>query len=228
MLVGNPSHSYHPGGFYPGARPPDIEQVHCVWQRCICPSQAAPLAQGGVLDGWRAGWARPDEGVWVDEGGVVHVDKPMRLGVVNGWWGWQPKLSGRGRDGGRCPPPPLEMGVKMFELAQTNLFTHPLAVRRQLLARAGLGGDGVCGEGLDVDADLVGGDGHGGFQPGGGEPRGVCRGGARHRLPAQARRNPRWGPPAAAQPQPPGCLRQGPGGHLPRPGPPRHGMLIAF
>ena len=51
VLVGNPSHSYHP----------DIEEVHCVWQWCICPSQAAPLAQGGALDGWRAGWARPDE-----------------------------------------------------------------------------------------------------------------------------------------------------------------------
>ena len=61
VLVGNPSHSYHPEGFYPGARPPDIEEVHCVWQWCICPSQAAPLAQGGALDGWRAGWARPDE-----------------------------------------------------------------------------------------------------------------------------------------------------------------------
>ena len=32
-----------------------------MWQWCICPSQAAPLAQGGALDGWRAGWARPDE-----------------------------------------------------------------------------------------------------------------------------------------------------------------------
>ena len=29
-------------------------------------------------------------------------------------------------------------------------------------------------------------------------------------------------------PQPPGRLRQGPRGPLPRPGPPRHGMLIAF
>ena len=37
-----------------------------------------------------------------------------------------------------------------------------------------------------------------------------------------------WGPPAAAPPQPPGRLRQGPGGHLPRPGPARHGMLPAF
>ena len=26
--------------------------------------------------------------VWVDEGGVVHLDRPLRLGVVNGWWGW--------------------------------------------------------------------------------------------------------------------------------------------
>ena len=94
--------------------------------------------------------------------------------------------------GGRAPAP-HRMGVKMFELVQTNVFTpetkkgegHPLAIRRQLLAGARLGGDGVCREGLDVDADLVSADGHGGFQPGGGEPGGVCRVGARHRLPAQ-------------------------------------------
>ena len=36
------------------------------------PSQAAPMAQGGVLDRWRARWARPDE-----EGG----------GGVGGEWG---------------------------------------------------------------------------------------------------------------------------------------------
>ena len=35
-------------------------------------------------------------------------------------------------------------------------------------------------------------------------------------------------PPQPHPPQPPGRLRQGPGGHLPRSRPPRHGMLIAF
>ena len=45
-------------------------------------------------------------------------------------------------------PTPPERGVKMFELAQTNIFMHewkkggghPLAIRRPLLAGAGLGG----------------------------------------------------------------------------------------
>ena len=73
----------------------------------------APPAVGG------GGW------VWVDEGGVVHLDRPLRLGVVNGWSGWQPELPGPGKKWGEVqPPPPFpEMGVKMFELAQTNLFT---------------------------------------------------------------------------------------------------------
>ena len=54
---------------------------------------------------------------------MVHLEKPLRLGVVNGWWGWQPELPGPGKGWGQVrPPPPLEMGVKMFELAQTNLF----------------------------------------------------------------------------------------------------------
>ena len=42
---------------------------HQISSRCtLCgsgasaPEQVAPLAQGGVLDGRRAGWARPDEG----------------------------------------------------------------------------------------------------------------------------------------------------------------------
>ena len=49
--------------------------------------------------------------------------------------------------------PPLEKGVKMFELAQLNLFTlevrkaggggEPLAIHRHVLAGAGSGGDGV-------------------------------------------------------------------------------------
>ena len=87
--------------------------------------------------------------VWVDEGGVVHLDKPLRLGVVNGLWGWQREFPGAGKRWGEVPPPPQKkMGVKMFELAQTNIFTperkkgggHPLAIRRPLLAGARLGG----------------------------------------------------------------------------------------
>ena len=56
-----------------------------MWQWCICPSQAAPLAQGGVLDGWRAGWARPDEGT--------------RAMLWRSVWGWV--LGGVGTCGGR-------------------------------------------------------------------------------------------------------------------------------
>ena len=44
--------------------------------------------------------------------------------------------------------PPRERGVKMFELAESNIFTpelkkgggHPVAIRRPLLAGAGRGG----------------------------------------------------------------------------------------
>ena len=57
----------------------------------------------------------------MDEGVVVHLDKPLRLGVVRGWWGWQRELPGK--KWGETRPPPPEMGVKMFELAQLNLFT---------------------------------------------------------------------------------------------------------
>ena len=54
-------------------------------------------------------------------GGGIHMDNPIRLGVVRGWWGWQPELPGQ--KWGEMPPPPPEKGVKMFELAQLNLFT---------------------------------------------------------------------------------------------------------
>ena len=84
VRVGNPSHSYHREGFYTGARPPDIEEVHCVWQWCICPSQAAPLAQGGALDGWRAGWARPDEEGGREVGGVERQGEVERHGGQRG------------------------------------------------------------------------------------------------------------------------------------------------
>ena len=43
--------------------------------------------------------------VWVDGGGgVVHLDKPLRLGVVKGWWVWQQELPGK--KWGETPPPP--------------------------------------------------------------------------------------------------------------------------
>ena len=55
----------------------------------------------------------------MDEGGVGHLNKPLRLGVVRGGWGWQRELPGKKWGETR---PPLEMGVKTFELAQLNLF----------------------------------------------------------------------------------------------------------
>ena len=101
----------------------------------------------------------------------------------------------------------------MFELAQLNLFTpevrrgggKPLAIHRHVLAGAGTGGGGVCGEDLYLDADVVGDHGDGGVRPVGGQPGGICRIGARHHLSPQAQgqssRSPRnWGTPAAAPP----------------------------
>ena len=43
-------------------------------------------------------------------GGVVHLDKSLRLGVVNGSWGWQRELPGPGQRWGEVPPPPLNGG----------------------------------------------------------------------------------------------------------------------
>ena len=83
-------------------------------------------------------------------GGGSTWTSPCRWGRAEGGGGGNGSC--RGRNGGRPPPPP-EMGVKMFELAQLNLFTPerkkggggPLAFHRQLLVRAGLGEDGVWG-----------------------------------------------------------------------------------
>ena len=50
----------------------------------------------------------PGRSVWLDEGGVVHRDKPMRLRVVRGWWGWERELPGR--KWGETPPPPPRKG----------------------------------------------------------------------------------------------------------------------
>ena len=145
-------------------------------------------------------------------GGVVQLDKPLLRGWSEGG-GVATEVSGE-EMGEHAPALPPEMGVKMFESAQLNLFTprgkmggHPLAIYHQLLAGVWLGGDGVWGEDLSLYADVIGADGHGGVRSAGGEPEGVCRDGARHRLPAQvlakARRNRRnLGPPAPAPPQP--------------------------
>ena len=52
----------------------------------------------------------------------VHKDKPLRFGGrVSGEWWWQPEMSG-GKKGQLGPP--SDKGVKMFELAQFNIFTR--------------------------------------------------------------------------------------------------------
>ena len=177
--------------------------------------------------------------VWVNGGGVVHLDKPLRLGVVEGSWGWHCELPGQGnKRWGEVPPPP-QRGVKMFELPQTNIFTPERkkgggGTHWRFVAHSwqglGLGGVEWVGKAWVWTPTWLALLDFGGFNPE--AHRGLCRGGARHRHPAQAqaqaRRSPRWRPPAAAPPQPRGRLRQGIGGHLPRPGPPRHGMSIAF
>ena len=44
-------------------------------------------------------------------GGVVHLDKPLHLGVVEGSWGWQRELPGQGNKPlGEVPPPPPKGG----------------------------------------------------------------------------------------------------------------------
>ena len=44
----------------------------------------------------------PRRWVWVDEGGLVHLDKPMRVGVVRGRWRWERELPRR--QWGETPP----------------------------------------------------------------------------------------------------------------------------
>ena len=68
-------------------------------------------------------WGRGGGYGWTGGGGVVHLDKPLRQGVIEGSWGWQRELPGQGNERwGEVGVPP-ERGVKMFELAQTNIFT---------------------------------------------------------------------------------------------------------
>ena len=46
--------------------------------------------------------------VWVDGGGggLVHLDKPLRPGVVEGSWGWQSELPEPGQRWGEVGDPP--------------------------------------------------------------------------------------------------------------------------
>ena len=88
--------------------------------------------------------------VWVDGGGVVHLDKPLRLGEVEGSWGWQRELPGPGnkRWGDVPPPPPPKGGCRCLSWRKPTFSPpsgkrgggHPLAIRRPTLAGAGLGG----------------------------------------------------------------------------------------
>ena len=103
----------------------------------------------------------------------------------------------------------------MFDLAQTNIFTperkkggaitgdsSPTAGRGW--AWGGVEWVGNAWVGTPTWSALLG---IRGFQPRGGEPGDVCRGGARHRHPAQAqaqaRRSPRWRPPCSRTPPTP-------------------------
>ena len=92
------------------------------------------------------------------------MDKPLRLGVVKGWWGWQ-------QDMGSFNPEAANWGAYAG-------FLHGIASRPKSKPKPA--------------ATITG------------------------------------GPPQPHPPQPVGRLRQGPGGHLPRPRPPRHGMLIVL
>ena len=175
--------------------------------------------------------------VWVDEGGVVHMDRPLRLGVVNRWWGWQRELSGPRKGWGEAPPQ-KKMGVKLFELAQTNIFTPEKkkggATQWRFVAN--------CWQGLGLGGVEYGGKAwtptwsammdFGGFNPEGANPgayAGVVHGiASRPKSKPKPAATPAGNPPQPNPPQPPGRVRQGTGGHPPRPGPPRHGMLTAF
>ena len=50
-------------------------------------------------------WGRVGGYGWM-RGGVAQLDRPLRLGVVNGWWGWQPEFPGAEKRWGEVRPPP--------------------------------------------------------------------------------------------------------------------------
>ena len=65
------------------------------------------VGMGGRGGGWLSTWTSPSASGWSRGRGGGNVS--CRGSRTSG--------------GGRCPPPPPERGVKMFELAQTNIFT---------------------------------------------------------------------------------------------------------
>ena len=168
----------------------------------------------------------------MDPEGVVHRDKPLRLGVgVLGerWW----QLGLPGQNWGEVTPP-SEKGVKMFELAQLNLFTPKVRkggashwqFTSMCLQALGLGGMKFAGRVWTWTPTWSAIMEMGGFAPSAanrGAYAGLVHGIAYRPKPKQAQgpRNPRKcappPPPAAAPPQPPGRLRQGRGSHHPRP-----------
>ena len=180
--------------------------------------------------------------VWVDEGGVVHLYRPLRPGVVNGWWGWQTYLPGPGKGWGevRAPPPPPKGGLNMLDLAQTNIFTPErkkgATIHWRLVAHClkglGLGGVEWAGKAWVWTPSCSALMDFGGFNrevANRGAYAGVVRGiASRPKSKPKPAATPAGAPPQPHPPQLPGRLRQGSGGQLPRLGPPKHGMLIAL
>ena len=127
------------------------------------------------------------------------------------------------------PPPPPEMGVKMYELGQTNLFTPERkkggTTHWRFVANCwqglGLGGMEYVEKAWTWTPTWSALMDMGGINPAAANQGGVCRIGARHRLPAQvqaqARRNPRFGPPRSRTLPTPGTLATRPWGPSPPP-----------
>ena len=66
-------------------------------------------------------------------GGVVHLDKPLRRGVVKGWWRWQQELPGPGKRWGEVRPPrkwgeDVQVGAnQLLHSREEKGAGHPLA-----------------------------------------------------------------------------------------------------
>ena len=128
----------------------------------------------------------------------------------------------------------------MFELAQTNIFTTERkkggATHWRFVANCwqglGLGGVEWVGKAWVWTPTWSALLDFGGFNPEAAN-RGVYAG-VLHGIAGRPKPKPKpaaapaGGPPQPHPPQPRGRLRQGTGGHLPRLGPPRHGMSIVF
>ena len=123
----------------------------------------------------------------------------------------------------------------IFELAQTNIFTPERkkggGTHWRLVAHCwqglGLGGVDWVGKAWVSTPTWSALLEFGGFSPEAANRRVYA--GVLHGIASRPKPKPKpAAAPAAALHQPRGRLRQGTGGHLPRRGPPRHGMSIAF